>query len=784
MTAILVQAPDKGINAALPDNMIDNREACRFSKNIATVNGEVRVPSGFGLITSGGLPLDEKVIGLYKYKEQDSTEHIIAVTLNKIYCKNNISDTWDNIILNDLTANKLLANLLYPISFATITHTDGIAVDGTGIHAYRHLLVCDGGNSPIQRWAGKYENKFYSLKGGDGYHETETPAVTNHYALQVNTFYDHVILLSPKTWNTTANVFENNSSLILWGKAGQLESSGTYNITETGAGAIDLIDTGDTNVWCLKLGSQLIVYQMHSIWSLSHVGGTDIFRARVEMNSLGLLAPHLIVSLDNRHIFIGNDYNIYVYYGGSAKEMIGHPIRDLFNTESDHTLAYRFRMAVDTYNSQLWIFYVPDGEQFATKAWVMNLKTGAWQPRDFTNVWSNNGVTSVSFLGGQSYFVGDTYGQAISEGDTYNEILTAATTYNNLMYEVIVEDGLVIGDSEGNIFQCSDDYTQDNGKAITTEFITKIFDYGLPDVAKWWDGITVVAKGDILCVSYRTSCFETETEGWREFSEICLDSDYKNYDFFIDDTGKCIQFKFANYDQYTKLLLRFDNPEKDYSIQEHTISLKNGAALSSLQYKFGGSSLFLDGVDDYVTVSPSSDWNFGEDDFTIDFWVRFNTIGSTVYFLSGRYNNYNKISFYLENNKLYFSAIKNTVSSGYSCTSSSYSFQTDTWYNIAFVRRGSRGLFFINGVLQPSETSIPMTSMPDLYEFGVYLHIGRYNGSGGLYYLNGYIDEFRISKGIARWTQNYTVPASEYSYGKKFSIREFMIHSPTTEDTL
>lgn len=546
---ILVQAPDKGVNNLLPVNMIGDRESVCWSKNVLFSCGEIKTPYGFALLAESGLPLDSgsKILGIAKYQEQDKTEHIIVVTSNKIYKKNNIGNAWVNVILNDLVDNTLRANIFNPVSFVSVTHTDGIAMDVTGSEAYRHLLICDGGMSPIQRWVGKFESKFYSLKGADGYHEADTPLVTDHYALQVNLFYDHVILLSPKTWNATAQVFEENPSLVLFGKAGKLEGSDAYKTTETGAGAIDLIDTGDTNVWCAKLGNQLIVYQKHSIWSLSNVGGADVFRARVEMTDLGLLAPHLLISYDNKHFFVGNDFNIYVYYGGSTKQLIGTQIRDLFKDDLDYTLAYRCWMAVGANSSRLWIYYVPEGQSYVVKAWGMDLQTGAWMQRDFTHVWTDSGITCVVSLGAQYYMVGDTYQQAIDSEETYNDAITAGDTYRDLLQEIIVEDRLAFGDSEGNIFQYDPDLTTDNGIVIPSQFVSKVFDYGWPDTSKWWDGITVVAKGTNLVVSYRTGNFESENTGWIDFPAQALTDEYQKYSFYFNDTSTQIQFKFSNY---------------------------------------------------------------------------------------------------------------------------------------------------------------------------------------------------------------------------------------------
>jgi len=782
--SLLIQAPDKGINASLPDNMIDNREANKFSKNVEFYDGHIITSSGFVVSTSNGLPLGSSsnaVLGLYQYKEHDGTEHILAVTSSTIYKKDVIMDTWDNIPINDIANNVLISTPFNPISFATVTHTDGISLDGTGSSAYQHVLICNGGLSPIQRWAGKFENKCYSLKGADGYHESDTPPVINHYAQQVNVFYEHVILLSPKTWLATPNTFVDNQSLIIFGKAGQLETSGTYNITQTGAGAIDLIDTGDSNVWCLRLGGQLIVYKTRSIWSLSHVGGTDIFRAKIEINGLGLLAPHLIVLWNNCHFFVGSDYNIYAYYGGSVKEVIGSQIRDLFVSQMDYTLAYKFQMAI--VDDRLWIFYVPTGYQYAVKAWVMNLRTGAWQCRDFTHLWSSDGITTVNSVGSQSYLIGDTYQKATTEQTTYNDM--SSTNYGAITSEILTKNSIVIGDNRGYVFQSDSDCTTDNNIVIPCQYITKVFDYNTPDIYKLWDGITLTAKGEILYVYYRLTDFDTETEGWRVFPAVYLTDEYTDYSFFFNETSKRIQFKFANYNAYVKLLLHFDTTANDAISSSHTVTLYHHACLSTSQSKFGGASLLLDGVDDYVCIDSSPDWNFEDEDFTIDFWVRFNALGSRMYFVSGRYNNYNMISYFIDStNKLYFTSYNNAKPSGYFYTSTEYSFQTDTWYHIAFVRNGSNGIFFINGEKQPTITSTPFGSLPDLYGFGVNLHIGRYNGSGGLYYLNGYIDEFRIVKGAAEWIQSFSVPTRPYLYGGNFKIREYMIHSPTMESNI
>jgi len=78
------------------------------------------------------------------------------------------------------------------------------------------------------------------------------------------------------------------------------------------------------------------------------------------------------------------------------------------------------------------------------------------------------------------------------------------------------------------------------------------------------------------------------------------------------------------------------------------------------------------------------------------------------------------------------------------------------WHHYAGVRSGNSLLLFIDGVLEASgsfSASIPnVTALPT---------VGVRASTGGSPWL-GWIDEFRISVGVARWTANFTPPAAPY----------------------
>jgi hypothetical protein len=169
-------------------------------------------------------------------------------------------------------------------------------------------LYCDGGKTAIQRWAGSTENNFKDLEGADGYHDPAS-GVTTHFAQQVDIFNSHVMLLNAKEANASGDLIDNKQR-VRWGATGKLE---TYDGVT--AGFVDLIDTGGSNIRSQILGNRYIVYQNNSVWGLNPVGGTTVFTPEVLLPDLGILAPHLLTGSNNVHYFVGDDFNVYQYYG-------------------------------------------------------------------------------------------------------------------------------------------------------------------------------------------------------------------------------------------------------------------------------------------------------------------------------------------------------------------------------------------------------------------------------------------------------------------------------------
>jgi hypothetical protein len=200
-------------------------------------------------------------------------------------------------------------------------------------------------------------------------------------------------------------------------------------------------------------------------------------------------------------------------------------------------------------------------------------------------------------------------------------------------------------------------------------------------------------------------------------------------------------------DQYTVSLLHFDGGLTDESGKVWTAN--GGAATSNTQSEFGGSSLYLNGSQ-YISTPMSDDLKFVSNDFTIDFWMYTNKSGAS--YGTDLFNNtvagtYTGPALYYVGNTIYGSVSVN----GTSWISATNTIIPNTWNHVAFIKNGNNLYIAINGVLG-TPTTISGSAVESSQNYAV---IGSLLGGSVDFHYTGYIDEFRISKGIARWTSNF-----------------------------
>jgi len=217
-------------------------------------------------------------------------------------------------------------------------------------------------------------------------------------------------------------------------------------------------------------------------------------------------------------------------------------------------------------------------------------------------------------------------------------------------------------------------------------------------------------------------------------------------------------------DEYTKLLLHFDSaPIVDSSPRNQSLTLNGGVTITApeTQAMFGGYSGLFNGSTQFISIPDSEDWNFGSGDFTVDFWINFSASISSVQAIVGQNGASSRgWSIYKpsDSNSLHFT-YKITGAGAYNDIAFSTSLTTGIWYHVAAVRNGVNLDMYLNGSRIGTTHNIGSNIINNANSV---LYIGENVEDRG-YYTRGYIDELRISKGIARWTSNFTPPIAPYT---------------------
>jgi hypothetical protein len=172
---------------------------------------------------------------------------------------------------------------------------------------------------------------------------------------------------------------------------------------------------------------------------------------------------------------------------------------------------------------------------------------------------------------------------------------------------------------------------------------------------------------------------------------------------------------------------------------------------STTQVKFASSkSIYFDGTGDYLTASNvGSQLSMGSGDFTAETWVYFNSLPSAGaawnLLFALRDGSNNGIALYVDGPTPHLEPYTSTQQATGSTTLS-----TGQWYHIAVVRNSGVIYGYVNGNQDFSYSY--STSVGDVD--------GYFGGFGGVQDCNGYFEDIRVTKGLARYTANFTPPTA------------------------
>lgn len=198
---------------------------------------------------------------------------------------------------------------------------------------------------------------------------------------------------------------------------------------------------------------------------------------------------------------------------------------------------------------------------------------------------------------------------------------------------------------------------------------------------------------------------------------------------------------------------------RDASLLMNSVTANGNAQLTTVQSKFGGASLALDGAGDYLlTTDNSGGFDFGTGDFTVEAWVRFNSATGDQSVISGvGPTNGDWVLAKSDTGALRWG--RNIIA--WDVVSPNLSWSNDTWYHLAVTRSSGTLRIFRDGVQQVSASNSQTYNIQNTN-----LAVGCRQGASGqlsfAQFFNGQIDDVRVTKGVARYTSNFTPPTEEF----------------------
>jgi len=280
-----------------------------------------------------------------------------------------------------------------------------------------------------------------------------------------------------------------------------------------------------------------------------------------------------------------------------------------------------------------------------------------------------------------------------------------------------------------------------------------------------WNHIAAVRQsgtvyGFLNGVRGSTSHVYTTSLGSDRFIRVCEGNRYKGYlsDTHISNvavyttTTYTIPTSKVAATSSTNLLLNYTNAAIFDSAAKNDLETVDNAQIDTTTKKFGTGSLEFDGTGDWLLLPDNPNLQLGTGNLTVEFWVYLATgdAGSNRGLVSkGTASTGWSVSLDTTQ-KVVFSYAASTITASGAIT-------LDAWNHIAVVRAGTganQTKIYINGTNDGTGTVSTDFNQTNA------MYIGANRAAGDP--MKGFIDELRITKGVARYTANFTPPTRPF----------------------
>jgi len=307
-----------------------------------------------------------------------------------------------------------------------------------------------------------------------------------------------------------------------------------------------------------------------------------------------------------------------------------------------------------------------------------------------------------------SSYVGDTTGAATSimQGTNINAGTFNATTFVGNV------TGNITGDVIGNASGIGASIKQGNNLNV-----------GIATAVEWYgDGSGLTGAGSSAYIAQEVTATGAET---------IIDLSYGNLIYYKGEADTTVGFAST-------------------SAAEQLTFIRDTDSSYSISYSTG--AVDFDGTD-HLSAGSSSDFTMGTGDFTIECWVKVDTVNKGIWQISNTSGGLDAGTKIMALAAYSAGGGNNTweIAKASGSVFSTEKWSLGQWYHTAFVRQSGVSKLYINGTEVISQT--------DTTDYGgTYIAIGGYHDTD--YLFDGLISNFRIVKGTAVYTSNFVPPSA------------------------